>query len=290
VNFLGPVSYNGLLINTAVVAAGTPTRGYRIDRFAPEPPPPSSYVEKRALGDGLDVGDVFLGGRQFGLIVTVLGTSAGDFWDLAQDLFAAFSPTIAYEADTANRGFLDYDFHQPTADIVTWPTSAYPYGIPLRYYMRPSSGPAYALERERDNAGARGHAKQFSIQLLARDPRKYLQTATTTGQFTTANQTAVYRGDYWTYPIITFSLSATGHSAFTPNISGLDIQIDLSGHSSGTWTFDYGQRTLVLAGAASEGLIVASQGYGVIEAGATFKYTNPTGISSCTMTYREAWA
>lgn len=291
-NFTAPVSYGGLSINTAVAAPGIPTRGYRLDRFSPEPPPPSSYVEKRALADGLDVGDVYLSGRGFGLVVTALGTSAGDFWDLSQDLFAAFSPTIAYASDSAERGFTAFDFYQPTADIVTWPTSAYPNGIPMRYYMRPSSGPAYTLERSTDIAGDRGHAKPFTIPMTARDPRKFLQSATTTGQFTTSFQTASYRGDYWTHPIVTFSVSSAGHSAFTLTIGGLAIVLDLASLSTGTLIFDYGKRTLIGAnsGESHAGRITSSAGYAVIESGTTYKYTNPTGISTCTMTYREAFA
>lgn len=292
-NLLAAISYNSLSINTASRSAGGgPTTGYRVKRFAPDPPPPTSYLEKRALADGLDAGDVYLGGRSFGLIVVAYGSTEGDFWDKAQDLFAAFSPTIAYDTDTAERGFLAFDFYQPTADIATWPESAYPSGIPMRYYMRPSSGPVYTVERSRDTADDGPHSKAFSIPLIARDPRKYLQSATVTGQFQTANQTVTYRGDYWTHPIITFSLSATGHSAFTLTIGGLAVAIDLSGQSSGTFEFDYGKRTLIGVGSGESkaGLIRASAGYAVIESGTTYRYANITGISSCTMTYREAWA
>ena len=288
----GSVTYNGLSLNTVTrTAGGVPTSGYLIERFSPDPPPPTAYLEKRALADGLDASDVFLGGRTFNLIVTAFGSTAGDFWDKAQDLFEAFSPTIAYDSDSANKGFLAFDFSQPTALVSTWPTSTYPNGIPMRYYVRPLGAPTYAIERDKDGGSlTTGRVKPFTVPLIARDPRKYLQSATTTGQFTTTNQTATYRGDYWTYPVITFSLSATGHSAFTLNLSGFDTQINLSGHSSGTWTFDYDKRTLTRAGASDAGLITASQGYPSVEVGTTFKFTNPTGISSCTMTYREAWA
>lgn len=287
-----PVTYNGLSLNTVVRAGGgAPTSGYLVERIAPEPSPPSGYLEKSALRDGLDAGDVFLGGRSLGLIVTVFGSTAGDFWDKTQGLLSAFSPTIAYDTDTASHGFMALDFFQPTANIATWPTSTFPNGIPMRYYLRCSGGPRYAIERDRDGGlAAMGRSKPFDIPLIARDPRKYNQTAITSAQFTTTNQTAVYRGDYWTYPIITFSLSATGHSAFTLNISGFDIQLNLSGQSSGTFTFDYAKRTLTLAGVSKSGLITASQGYAPVKTGATFKFTNPTGISSCSMDYREAWA
>ena len=289
-NLQATITYNSLSINTAARSAGgAPTSGYRVLRFSPEPPPPTGYLEKRALTDGLDAGDVFLGGRTFGLVVQVFGSSEGDFWDKAQDLFAALTPTIAYDADSTNRGFLAFDFSQPTADIATWPTSAYPNGIPLRYYMRPSSGPSYVVERGKDNIRDGGHAKAFNTQLIARDPRKYLQSATVTAEFTTNEQPAVYRGDYWTHPIVTFSLSASGHSAFTLTIGNYSVTINLSAQSSGTFVLNYGERTLTLAGVSKSGLITFAS-YGVVEVGTLYRYVNPTGISSCTMTYREAFA
>lgn len=290
----GTVTFNGLSLNTVTrTAGGAPTSGYLIERFTPEPPPPTSYLEKRALADGLDAGDVFLGGRNFTLIQQVFGTTPGDFWDKAQDLFHAFSPTIAYSTDSAERGFLAMDFYQPTADISTWPTSAYPDGIPLRYYVRPLAGPTYAIERDRDGGvSGQGRSKSFSIPLIARDPRKYLQSATVSQEFTTANQLAAHRGDYPTFPVITFTLTATGHSNFALTIAGIQVNLDLSVGSSGTFTFDYGKRTLVDAfGASKTSRIQASGGYEQIQPGGTnYRYANPTGIATCTMTYREAFA
>ena len=294
----GTVTFNGLSLNTVTrTAGGVPSSGYLIERFAPAPPPPTAYLEKRALTDGLDASDVFLGGRTFNLIVTAFGSTAGDFWDKAQDLFEAFSPTITYDSDSANAGFIAFDFSQPTANVATWPASAYPNGIPMRYYLRPLEGPTYAIERDKDGGSlTSGRVKPFSIPLIARDPRKYLQSATVTGQFTTTFVAATYRGDYWSHPIITFSLSATGHSAFNPVFGDGSFAhssvINLSSRSSGTFTLDFGKRTFVdNTGASMAGLIGSSVAYGgQVRSGTTFRYLNPTGISSCTMTYREAWA
>ena len=293
-NLQALITYNGLSINTASRSAGgAPTSGYRVLRFAPEPSPPTGYLEKRALTDGLDAGDVFLGGRTFGLVVQVFGSSEGDFWDKAQDLFAAFTPTVAYNADTTNRGFLDFDFSQPTADIATWPTSAYPNGIPLRYYMRPSSGPSYVVERIKDNVREGGHAKAFNIQLIARDPRKYLNTELQYA-ISASSTTGTYRGDYQSAPIITFSVSATGHSAFTLTVNGFANVINLSGVSSGTFTFDYGKRSLVDSTNTSRASLLSSvAGFPLVGPSTSepsFSYTNPTGISSAFIKWREAWA
>lgn len=289
------ISYDHFDINTVVTAAGGgPTSGYRVESFEPVPPDSVGHLEKRALQDGLDASDVYLAGRLFRLIVTPYGTSKGDFWDKAQDLMAAFNPRIAFDADTANKGFNPFDFFQPTANISTWPTSAYPEGIPMRYYMRPVTGPTYTIERDKDGGdGVRGHSKPFSITLLARDPRKYLQDAQTV-DITSSTQTVTYRGDYPTFPIITFSLTNTGNSAFTLQVNGRSLVMDTTSLSSGTIEIDFMRHTIIgQASGDSKYALVTSTAEGFfseIDVGSTYRRDNGTGISSSTMEFREAFA
>lgn len=287
-----PISYNSLSINTATRSAGgNPTSGYIVEQFRPIPPPIDSYFEKRALTDGMDAGDVFLAGRQFGLIVSAFGTTKADLWDKTQDLLAAFSPTIAYATDTANVGFLAFDFTQPTADIVTWPTSAFPNGIPMRYYVRPMHSPIYLVERDKDGGTAsRGFSKRFEIALQARDPRKYLQS-TIASAITTATQTATYRGDYPTQPVLTWSMTAAGSSAFAVVINTATVQINLSAQTSGSFELDFGLGTFEKGTTSMWGLVTIA-GFFPIEAGSTFRFANPTGLAggTATLTYREAFS
>jgi hypothetical protein len=289
------VSYNNFEINTVVAGAGgAPTSGFRVESFQPIPPDAVGHVEKRALQDGLDASDVYLAGRLFRLIVTPYGTSKGDFWDKAQELMSTFNARVAYESNTAIKGFLHFDFYQPTADISTWPTSTYPSGIPMRYYMRTVSSPEYVIERDRDGGdGARGHSKPFTITLLARDPRKYLQE-TQEVSITSSTQTVTYRGDYPTFPIITFSLTNTGNSAFTLQVNGRSLVMDTTSLSTGTIEIDFARRTLIgQASGDSKYALVTSTAEGFfseIDVGSTYRRDNGTGISSSTMTFREAFA
>lgn len=290
-DFSKAITYNGLSVNTVTNSAGgLPSYGYQVDSFRPIPPAIQSYYEKRALVDGMDAGDVTLAGRQFGLIVTAYGTSKGHFWEIAQDLFTAFSPTIAYSADTANRGFIAFDFFQPTSDIVTWPTSSFPNGIPMRYYMRPMHSPILVVERDKDGGTAsRGFSKRFEITLNARDPRKYLQSTVATA-ITTATQTATYRGDYPTFPVITWTMTAAGHSAVSLSISGYAVVINLSSQTSGSFEFDYGKGTFKKNSVTSVwSLVTSDTTLQPIESGSTFVMTNQTGISAPLITYREAF-
>ena len=151
----GLVSYNGWA-NSLTTRAGAPSDGWQILRANVSPIGVTQYLDKKALQDGMDANDVYENARQINLIVGVYGSTKGSFWDNLQTLLSAFNPTIAYNADTANVGFIALDFFQPTADISTWPTSTYPHGIPLRFYGRPAALPRYAIERKATSGGERG--------------------------------------------------------------------------------------------------------------------------------------
>ena len=293
-NLGGTVAYNGLSINTVTrQAGGLPASGYAVERFAPEPPPPTTYYEKRALADGMDAGDVYLGGREFGLIVTAYGTSAGDFWDKTQALFSAFNPTIVYEANSTVAGFIPFTFFQPTADVSSWPTSAYPNGIPMQYFMRPMAGPSYVIERDLDGGATTApRSKTFNIRMIARNPRKVHSTEIS-ATITTALQTATYRGDYPYPPIVQFSKTTGGsNTAFKIIVDGFSTIIDISPFSTGTFQLDYDKRTFqnVTAGTYHPGNISQLDGWPEIDSGSTFKLENPTDALNPTLRYYEAFA
>lgn len=294
-NLGGTVTYNGLTFNSVTrQAGGLPASGYAIERFSPDPPPPTTYYEKRALADGMDAGDVYLGGREFGLVVTAYGTSAGDFWDKAQALFHAFSPTIVYEANSTVAGFIPFTFFQPTGStgVSQWPTSAYPNGIPMQYLMRPSMSPQYVIERDYDGAATNlPRSKTFSIRMIARDPRK-IHTTEVSATITTATQTVSYRGDY-PYPAIAqWQSTASGSTEFKIIVDGFSTVIDIAAFTSGTFQLDYGRRTFqnITAGTYHPGNIEQLDGWPEIASGSTFKMENPTGITAPILRYYEAFA
>lgn len=287
-----PISYNGITASGSLTPSpGIPQSGYQFEEIDVSTEEVAAYLDKRALADGVDASDVYLGRRTAKAILSVYGSTKGDLWDKTQNALAAFSPTLAYNADSANLGFLAFDFYQPTGDIVTWPTSTYPNGIPLRFYLRPESTPGYTSQRDtQGGAAARGGSKQLRLVLVARDPRKYLQT-TTTVSLSTSTQTATYRGDYPTFPIITLTTTAAGSSSFTLTIGGSAIVYDLSGASAGTYTIDYGKKSIVDgSGARADSLFSAVTQFRVIQSGTTYRMSNTTGVSACSMTYREAFA
>ena len=285
-----PISYNGWTSGLTPRAGGLPSSGTLVESVEPARVNAVGYLDKRAIQDGLDASDIYLGGRDFKAIVTVFGSTWGDFWDKAQDLHAAFSPILAYNADSINRGFLPFDFIQPTADISTWPLSTYPYGIPMRYYLRPSAPPLFTLRR--DEVGGdetQGLSHRFELNLVGRDPRKYSQTLSTVANVTTTPTAITYRGDYSVWPAINFTLGAAGATNLTYTIDGQSVVINMSAHTTGTFVLDYAERTLTKDGVLYSGLITSGT---FVEArpGTVISRANATGLSTDSFIYRESWA
>ena len=283
-----PISYNGWTASQSLSkAAGSRLSGYLVKSVQVTDVDATQYMEKRAVHDGMSAADTYLNGRRIVMIVSVYGSTRGDAWDKLADLQEAFSPTIAYDADSANLGFLALDFYRPTADIATWPTSANPSGIPQRIYARPLFPPRYPLQRDGD--GGTGVALDTRVEMIARDPRIYHQTQQSVS-LSTSSQTATNRGNYPSWPIVTFSITATGSSALTVVTAGYSVAINFSSQSSGDFTLDYSNRTLEAGGTSYANLYTGTPVFKQIAAGGSVVYlVNATGLTA-TMTYREAWA
>lgn len=221
--------------------------GYLVDSIDPWSIEVAQTFEKRALRDGADASDVFLGKRSVRLVVSAYGSTKGDFWDKAQDLLAAFSPTLALNADTAQLGFLPFDFFQPTADISTWPTSTYPNGIPLRMYLRPVSIAGQVMDRDTDGGIASlGLAKKFTIGLVARDPLKVAinGTSSTASSYTNKGDTPVYPFIYIAATTATGTWTGTLNGAsWTVNVDGSIFTTGASA-TSNYWLLDCMANTL----------------------------------------------
>jgi hypothetical protein len=247
-----PIVYNSLSINTVTTStSGYPTSGYLVERFDWVPVGQREYREDRALQDGAQMSDVYLRAQPLNMIVAVFGSSSGDFWDRVQDLRAAFSAPLCYASDTANLGFLPLTFYQPTGDLSTWPTSAYPNGIPLQYYVRATGPLSGSVSRDRSVSLGRGLAERFMVPLVARDPYKYFQSEITTeiavGSFSTAQVgSAILRGDQLAWPVIGGGATTTTFTIAygTTTYSAADVNW-LVGESL---TLDVRQRTLVGSG------------------------------------------
>ena len=286
------IAYNGVTSGVTRTASG-PSYGWQVEDATFSDAEVAGYLDKAALRDGVDAGDVYLGRRLLNIQASVMGSSKGDGWDRLQDWLAAFSPRLAYNADTANLGFLPFTFYQPTADIVTWPTSAYADGIPMQFYARPAALPSWRVARDA-TGGVSGAGIAFDVRvpLLMRDPRKYLQTEVSVA-VSTATSTVSYRGDYPTFGTMVISKpTATAADNFTLYLGGLTTVLDLSTATGTSYTVDYEDRLVYHSGDGTSrmGWVTGGVNGKEIDVGRTFRMANTTGITGVTLTYREAWA
>ena len=285
------IIYNGHTASGLTAAPQKPNRGCVIERVSPIQIDAIGFLEKRALHDGLDAGDVYLAGRNVAISAGVYGTSAGDVWDQLDSFVRAYSPVNAFDADEAEEGFLAFKFFRPTADIATWPTSAYPNGIPLQAYLRPARVPAYDLQRMAV-AGNKGFSIPVTVPMVARNPGLFLQSVTSIS-ISSSTQTATNRGGHPTNHIITFSMSAAGSTAAQFIIDNFAITLDLSTTTTGTFTIDISDGQVYDSNNLLANRLLNNeftQYFRRIKpGGSTIRRANATGMSSSTTAYREAW-
>src|SRR3990167_8676898 len=182
--------------------------GTIIERIEPTDIETAFYLDKRALDEGVDAGDIYLAQRAFIIHASVYGTSEGQAWDRYDDLVTAFAPRLMYNADTANLGFLAFQFTRPSI------SSDFPSGISMQAYLRSTRPPIVQVSR-RKQGGYTGSGTQIPviIPVVARDPRFYAQTAQSISiSPATATATATHRGTYPTWPIVSFTVTGAGHA------------------------------------------------------------------------------
>ena len=285
------IIYNGHTALGLTVAAATPSRGCVIESIDPIEIDAVGFLEKRALHDGLDAGDVYLGGRNVRISAGVYGTSDGDAWDQLDSFVRAYSPVNAFDADEAEEGFLAFKFFRPTADVATWPESTYPSGIPLQSYLRPARVPTYSVRRA-PTSGAKGFAIGVTVPMVARNPGLFLQSVTSIS-ISSSTQTATNRGGHPTNHIITFSMSAAGSTAAQFIIDNFAITLDLSTTTTGTFTIDISDGQVYDSNNLLANRLLNNeftQYFRRIKpGGSTIRRANATGMSSSTTAYREAW-
>ena len=285
-----PIIYNGLTVSGLTgTAGGSPSVGTVIERINISDMDVHAYLDKRALQDGVDAGDVYIGARTVIIDAAVYGSTKAHGWDNLQAWLRAFHPRIAFNADTANLGFLSMKFRQPTISTAVW-TDAY---IPLQFYLRPARPASYVVERL-PSGGVAGKGLAFQVQsaLVARDPRKYVQTAQSI-LVNSNSQTVPHRGDYPTAPILTWTMTSGGPTALWFQVAGATTTINMTGVSSGTFTFDFGKRTLVdQTGASRASLFTGQPQFNEIPpGGTTVGLFDNTGVGGggVTLTYYEAF-
>jgi hypothetical protein len=171
-----PVSFRGLFLNGASGGPGgnQPIDGQRLTRVNFSDVPAVGYTEKKALEDGLDASDVFLGGRTITLQGEVFQNTKAALFDMLDVLRLKFTATDCYAESPGTRGYLPLSFEVPTALLAYWPTGF----IEREIWVRPLTQPQYDIELAAvSGVEDNGYVLPYVARLQAKDPRFYHPTA-----------------------------------------------------------------------------------------------------------------
>jgi len=109
------IRYRGFALNTIQFDATTRNMfGCEVTRASYHGTPGVGYDEKKALADGHDTGDVFMGKRMIQLEGNIYGRTRAEAYHQALILVERLTPTDAYEENPSNKGFVPLDFYVPT--------------------------------------------------------------------------------------------------------------------------------------------------------------------------------
>lgn len=158
-------------IASSDVTTPAPRGGYKVLSARFNQTPLVGYVDKRAVKDGIDVADTYLGTRSLSIVCGVFGTSTGDLGDKIQAFLDAMRPVPrTYEADY---GFRQLAFSQATIDTSNFSTGF----IPMMMLVRPASLPEVTLTSSQSiGISAKGFAATVGFTLVAKTPYRYSAT------------------------------------------------------------------------------------------------------------------
>jgi hypothetical protein len=204
-------------IAASEVTTSSPLSGYKVLSATFGDVTLTGYVDKRALHDGVDAGDTYLGTKTLSIVCGVFGSSIADFHDRIQALLDSSRP-IPREYQT-DEGFRNLAFSQATIDTTNF-TSGY---IPMQMKVRPAAIPAVQLTSAQSvGVSSKGFAANVQLTFVARKPYKFRQTERSI-TITSSSATTSFPnlGSAIVYPSfeIVFSTSSTYSSATITSVT-----------------------------------------------------------------------
>ena len=137
-----------------------------------------------------------------------------------------------------------------------------------------------------------GLSARYELNLLLKESKRFYQTQTSvSGNATSSNSLA----DDRSWPTVTFSISGgAGSSSFTISNTGtyqgaVSLVLDLSGHTSGSWSINFRDRLIYKDGVVTAGVYKSGTWFEIEPGDNVIAYTNTTNTSSRVLTYYPAW-
>lgn len=170
------IIYRGYTLNDpelkfdAGVGQGKGAQGCVVDSFDISDVDIIQFLEKRALEDGMDAGDVFQATRRVRMTGTLYGKTRALFYDEVDDFMAATAAVLAQREEPADKGYRPLYFAKPTNRVEYEPDS---YTIELQAYALPRVRNV-AFERDSLGGGPNdGLAVPWNATWLMKDPALY---------------------------------------------------------------------------------------------------------------------
>jgi len=244
-----------------------PITGFRVDQVAYNTSQVRGYLDQRALRDGVDYTEPFLGARPVQIAVSVYGETLGDFWDQCDILSKALSPMPTNW--TTTYGVRPMRFFQPTRSQ----GADFPYGIELELGVRPTTLLQFTANRTMSvGMETGGFSQRVTVGLLAPDPRKY-HTASRSVPSTN-------RGSEASYATVSGTGTAATPVAVTWTSGGKTSTVTIIPTATGAFTAELDRMLLTncrLDHAATSGDFLVYPGATAISSG------------SLTVSFREGW-
>ena len=153
-----------------------PRSGYKVMAASLGASNAVGYVDKRAVDDGVDVGDAYLTGRQVDIQCAVFGSTLADFHSKMQELSDVMRINPRYY--DSSFGFRELKFSQATIDTATYTNGV----APLRFVVRPMGTPnvvynqAASIDHSVSTSATRGFSATMNLSFMAREPYRHRQT------------------------------------------------------------------------------------------------------------------
>lgn len=173
------IEYRGFLLNDAAIrdsiepgpGIGKGIDGSVVDSFDPSDKDVVQFLEKRALRDGMDAGDVFYGARRIRMAGTLYGSTRALFYDKVDAFFEATNAVLAQREEPANKGFVPLKWSKPTNRAADYPEGI----IALQVFARPAMSQVIIQRDQHGGDDSHGLSVPWQASWIMRDPVIYSQ-------------------------------------------------------------------------------------------------------------------
>jgi hypothetical protein len=198
-----PLDINSIRDPNAI--GSSPVSGYMIEQVDFSSVPITAFTEDTPLVDGVDSYDPYLSARTINIALSVYGSSYGDFWDKITALTAAFQAQPK-AADTGTYPALSADGQRKLS--FTQPKVGGTYNLYMM--VRPMALPRFMTDAA-SAAGdsTRGYSVRCTISLMAEDPYKYFETASTFSRTGSGSLSVVNSGTAIAWPTVTWNVNTS---------------------------------------------------------------------------------